>query len=98
MEIYVTEAHMGSVAGFLKGYIMIDGSKFRFKGVVFGRVGGHNVVIKFMPSSLRALREKGMDAEDLSLKVQQEIVQGNFEPTPNARHTADPTIGPANKQ
>lgn len=78
MEIYVTEAKMGSVAGMLKGYVVLEGRKLKFKGVAFGRYGGHNIVVEFLPASKRALEEMGIDVESLSLEVQQNIVQGNF--------------------
>ncbi|MDG6938803.1 MAG: hypothetical protein JRN39_00130 [Nitrososphaerota archaeon] len=94
MEIYVTEAHMGAVAGFMKGYVMIEETKARFKGVIFGRIGGHNVSVKFMPAAVSALGKKGIDADELSLEVQAAIVQGRFETVAGAKHVADPAIGP----
>ncbi|MDG6933495.1 MAG: hypothetical protein JRN68_02240 [Nitrososphaerota archaeon] len=94
MEVFVTEAKMGSVAGFVKGYAIIEGTRIRFKGVAFGRYGGHNVVVTLMPSSVRTLTAMGLDAEQVELELQRSIVQGNFTPIPDAKHTGDPLLGP----
>jgi hypothetical protein len=96
MEIYVTEAKMGSVAGFVRGYAIIEGLKIKFKGVAFGRYGGHNVVVTLLPASARAVSNLGLDVQNIELELQRNIVQGNFTPVPNAKHTGDPLIGPKN--
>jgi hypothetical protein len=94
LEVYVTEAQMGSVAGFVKGYVILEGLKLRFKGVAFGRYGGHNVIIQFMPAASKKIASIGMDPDRVALEVQESIVRGNFTPSPGAKHTDDPVIGP----
>jgi hypothetical protein len=78
MEIVVTQMQMGAVAGFLKGYVVMEGAKARFKAVAYGRFGGQNVSISFTPKGKRELKAKGLDPEDLALHVQHLIVQGEF--------------------
>jgi hypothetical protein len=87
MEIFVTEAKMGSVAGFVKGYVLYEGLKLKFKGVAFGRYGGHNVSINFMPSSLKVLKAKGIDYQQLLQEIQENIVRGNFTTSEKASFT-----------
>ncbi|MEM0117774.1 MAG: hypothetical protein QXV32_04950 [Conexivisphaerales archaeon] len=87
MEIYITEAKMGSVAGFVKGYVVYEGLKLRFKGVAFGRYGGHNVSITFLPSSVKTLNERGIDVQSLIQDIQENIVRGNFTTSEKASFT-----------
>ncbi|HVP24063.1 MAG TPA: hypothetical protein VMS77_09160 [Conexivisphaerales archaeon] len=78
MEIVVTQMQMGAVAGFLRGYVVIEGVRAPFKAVAYGRFGGQNVSITFTPKGRSGLRSKGLDPEDLALHVQHLIVQGQF--------------------
>lgn len=87
MEIIITDAKMGSVAGFVKGYIVYEGKKLRFKGVAFGRYGGHNVAIKLMPSAEKFIREKGIQLDSFVQEIQENIVRGNFITAEKARFT-----------
>jgi hypothetical protein len=85
LEIVVTEMQVGAVAGFLRGYVVVEGVRAPFKAVAYGRFGGQNVSITFMPKAKKALKAKGMDDEDLALHVQHLIVQGEFKVDPSVR-------------
>ncbi len=69
---------MGAVAGFLKGYVAVEGIKAYFKAVAFGRFGGQNVNINFTRRAKAELKAKGFDPEELALHAQHLIVQGEF--------------------
>jgi hypothetical protein len=83
MKIAIDHARMGAVAGFLEGHLLLDGHKIRFKGVAFGRYGGQNVRVEFSPGARRALKKRGIDPDELASRVQQKIVQGDFEVVQN---------------
>jgi hypothetical protein len=66
---------------YLRGYIMLEGETFRFRGVAFGRFGGHNVSVEFFKNAKRRLRKKGLteqDVENLEISAQVKILQGEM--------------------
>jgi hypothetical protein len=81
---------MGAVAGFLEGYVVVEGIKAHFKAVAFGRFGGQNVSITFTGRAKEKLKAKGFDPEDLALHAQHLIVQGEFRVDESIR-PPDPT-------
>ena len=80
------EAIVTSVKGkegmyYLRGHIVLEGESFPFRGVAFGRFGGHNVSLELFKNAERRLRNKGLseqDIENLEIAAQVKIVQGEM--------------------
>ena len=85
MDIVVEDALMGSVAGFIKGYIVVEGLRARFEGVAYGRFGGQNVSIKFSSKAKHAMKQRGLDPDEVAQHAQHLIVQGTFRIAPSAK-------------
>jgi hypothetical protein len=69
----------GDIASTLKGYFMIDEEKFKFDGIAFGRIGGHNINIKLSKKEQARLKKLGYDPEEVIIKVQRMIIEGDME-------------------
>ena|SRR3990170_1334618 len=80
------EAIVTSVKGregmyYLRGHIVLEGESFPFRGVAFGRFGGHNVSVDLFKNAQRRLRKKGLteqDIENLEIAAQVKILQGEM--------------------
>ena len=65
----------------LRGRVVFDGEELPFRGVAFGRFGGHNVSVEFLKNTVKRLRQKGLTQEEiqnLEVAVQIKIVQGEM--------------------
>lgn len=66
---------------YFRGHIVLEGESFPFRGVAFGRFGGHNVSVEFLKNAGRGLRKKGLgeqDIENLEIAAQVKILQGEM--------------------
>lgn len=79
MKIYITSLDAGDIASRLKGYFLINDEKFKFSGVAFGRIGGHNINIKLSKKDEARLKRLGYDPEQVIIKVQMMIIEGDME-------------------
>ena len=55
-----------------------DKEKFRFTAIAFGRIGGQNVGAKLSKETQKKLGKLGYDPEDVIIKLQKELLQGNL--------------------
>ncbi|MCS7141501.1 MAG: hypothetical protein NZ888_04890 [Candidatus Nitrosocaldus sp.] len=78
IKVYVTGVDAGDVTSMLRGYFTLDGEKIRFRGVAFGRIGGHNVYIKVSRRAEAMLRRMGYDPEHVLVIVQRKMVEGDI--------------------
>ena len=78
VKIYVTNATPSEIASKVNGYFTIKGEKIRFKAIAFGRIGGHNVNVKIAKSSMARIRKMCIDPEQLIIKVQRKMVEGDM--------------------
>ena len=65
----ITSSRGGNIASKLRGYILIDGKKFHFNALAFGRIGGHNIKLN-LSKTLAEVTKMGLDGEKLSLSLQ----------------------------
>ena len=79
MKVYVTKIDAGDIASRLKGYFLLDDERFKFNGIAFGRIGGHNVNIKLSKKDEKRLKELGYDPEQIIIKVQRMMIEGDME-------------------
>ena len=78
VTIYVTNATPSEVASMVNGYFTVAGEKIRFKAIAFGRIGGHNVNVKISKSGMEKIRKMGIDPDQLIIKVQRKMVEGDM--------------------
>lgn len=78
VTIYVTSATPSDVASKVNGYFTVRGQKIRFRAIAFGRVGGHNVNVKIAKSNMEKIRKMGIDPDQLIIKVQRKMVEGDM--------------------
>ncbi len=65
----------------LLGHVVFDGEELPFRGVAFGRFGGHNVSVEFLKNTMKRLKLKGLTGEEiqnLEVAVQVKIIQGEM--------------------
>jgi hypothetical protein len=74
----VTSSRGGNVASKLRGYILIDGKKFHFNALAFGRIGGHNISLNLSKKTLAEVEKMGLDGEKLSLDLQRKLIEGDI--------------------
>jgi hypothetical protein len=66
---------------YLRGHIIFNGEQLPFRGVAFGRFGGHNVSVEFLKSALKRLKQKGLteqEIQDFEVAAQVRILQGEM--------------------
>lgn len=79
MRIYVTSLKASEITSIIKGYIDIDGERFRFNGIAFGRIGGHNINIRFSKREEKRLKDRGYNPEDVIVEAQRMMIEGDVE-------------------
>ncbi len=79
IKIYVTSLEAGEITSRIKGYFLIDDKRFRFNGIAFGRIGGHNINVRLSKAAQKRLRDLGYDPEEIIIEVQRMMVQGDME-------------------
>ena len=78
VTIYVTSATPSEIASKVNGYFTVRGQKIRFRAIAFGRIGGHNVNVKIAKSNMERIRKMGIDPDQLIIKVQRKMVEGDM--------------------
>lgn len=78
VTVYVTNAAGSEIASKVNGYFTVHGEKIRFRAIAFGRIGGHNVNVKIAKSSMDRIRKMGLDPDQLIIKVQRKMVEGDM--------------------
>lgn len=75
--VVITTSRGGNIASKLRGYILIDGKKFHFSALAFGRIGGHNVSLNLSKKTIAEVTRMGLDYEQLSLNLQRRLIEGD---------------------
>jgi hypothetical protein len=75
--VVITSSRGGNIASKLSGYILIDGRKFHFSALAFGRIGGHNVSLNLSKKTITEVTRMGLDYEQLSLNIQRRLIEGD---------------------
>lgn len=78
VTIYVTSATPSEIVSKVNGYFTVRGQKIRFRAIAFGRIGGHNVNVKIAKSNMERIRKMGIDPDQLIIKVQRKMVEGDM--------------------
>ena len=78
LKIHVIEITKGEIANLIRGHMVINGKKFRFTAVAYGRYGGQNISPDFSSTSVNRLRKMGVDNEVVKSEVQQKLMMGDF--------------------
>lgn len=79
--VYSAKGDEDSHAHLIRGYIEVEGRRFRFSGITFGRIGGFNASVSFTRAAKRGLKELGLDeneVRELELSLQERLIQGDF--------------------
>ncbi len=79
IKIYVNRIDASHITSKIKGYFILDNEKFNFNGIAFGRIGGHNINIKLSKKDQKRVKEAGYDPEDIIIKVQRMMIEGDLE-------------------
>src|SRR5919106_2486063 len=75
--VVITSSSGGNIASKLRGYMLIDGKKFHFNALAFGRIGGHNISLNLSKRTLAEVTKMGLDGEKLSLSLQRKLIEGD---------------------
>ena len=67
------------MAAKINGTFTLDGNKFRFHAIAFGRIGGHNVGVKISKRTEKILTKLGHDINIVIEKLQRHLIEGNIE-------------------
>ncbi len=67
----------------------MDGKKFHFNALAFGRIGGHNISLNLSKKTLAAVTKMGLDGEKLSLSLQRKLIEGDVILKPNRQGDID---------
>ena len=78
VTVYITSATGSDIASKVNGYFTIKGEKIRFKAIAFGRIGGHNVNVRIAKNNMGKIRKMGVDPDQLIIKVQRKMVEGDM--------------------
>jgi hypothetical protein len=87
--VVITSSRGGNIASKLRGYILIDGKKFHFNALAFGRIGGHNISLNLSKKTLAEVTKMGLDGEKLSLNLQRKLIEGDVILKPNRQGDID---------
>jgi hypothetical protein len=87
--VVITTSRGGNIASKLRGYILIDGKKFHFSALAFGRIGGHNVSLNLSKKTIAEVTRMGLDYEQLSLNLQRRLIEGDVILKPKSRENID---------
>lgn len=90
--VVITTSRGGNIASKLRGYILIDGKKFHFSALAFGRIGGHNVSLNLSKKTIAEVTRMGLDYEQLSLNLQRRLIEGDVILKPKSRANIDKAI------
>src|SRR5205085_10922009 len=61
VTVFVKNAEGSEIASRLSGYFVIQGREFPFKGIAFGRIGGHNASVNLSKKVLDEISKIGID-------------------------------------
>lgn len=78
VTVFVKSASGSEIASKLAGYFVVNGQEFRFTGIAFGRIGGHNASIKISKAALAKIAKMGIDTEELQLTIQRKLIEGDI--------------------
>jgi len=70
--------HGSQMAAKITGKFILDGNKFRFTAIAFGRIGGQNVGAKISKSTEKELEKLGYDVEEVIILLQRNLLQGDL--------------------
>jgi len=78
LEVHITNMHGSQMAAKITGKFILDGNKFRFTAIAFGRIGGQNVGAKISKSTEKELEKLGYDVEEVIILLQRNLLQGDL--------------------
>jgi len=87
--VVITSSRGGNIESKLRGYLLIDGKKFNFIAIAFGRIGGHNISFNLSKKTLAEVTKMGLDGEKLSLSLQRKLIEGDVILKPNRQGDID---------
>ena len=79
ISVVVKSAKGGSIASKLTGVFLLQGKKFRFKALAYGRIGGHNISLTIPKVALNEIIKMGLDPEIIYLRIQRKLIEGEVE-------------------
>ncbi len=77
IEVHITNVYTSNITSKINGYFVINGEKIRFKGIAFGRIGGHNVYVNVSNKAKNMLKRMGYEPDDVLIIVQRKMVEGD---------------------
>jgi hypothetical protein len=81
-HIVIDEVSGGEIANIMRGYILVNSEKIRFKGIAYGRYGGQNVAPRLSPIAKKRIKEIFGSVSKLEEDLQLKLVSGDFEMQP----------------
>jgi len=78
LKVHITNMHGSQMAAKITGKFILDGNKFRFTAIAFGRIGGQNVGAKISKSTEKKLEKLGYDVEEVIILLQRNLLQGDL--------------------
>ena len=78
LEVHINNVHGSQIAAKITGVFTVDGHKFKFNAIAFGRIGGHNIGAKLSKAVQKELENLGYNVEDVIDQLQQKLVRGEI--------------------
>lgn len=78
ITVHINSIHGNQMAAKINGKFILDGNKFRFYAIAFGRIGGHNVGVKISKNTEKILTKSDYDINTVIEKLQRCLIEGNI--------------------
>lgn len=78
LEVHINNVHGSQIAAKITGVFTLDGHKFKFTAIAFGRIGGHNIGAKLSKAVEKELGKLGYNVDDVIDQLQQKLVRGEI--------------------
>ena len=76
--VHINNVRGSAMAAKITGIFNIDGNKFKFQAIAFGRIGGHNVGAKISKITQKELTKLGYNVDEVMNELQQRLVRGDI--------------------
>jgi hypothetical protein len=77
IQININNVRGSQVAAKITGTFTVDGCRFKFQAIAFGRIGGHNVGVKLSKTVEKEIVKLGYTENEIINELQQRLVRGD---------------------
>ena len=78
LDVHVDSVDGSQMAARIIGTFVLDGTKYPFMAIAFGRIGGQNIGAKIDKNVEESLKKAGHDPEEVAIKIQRLLLAGDM--------------------